>query len=162
MAAGDGIADIIGRHVFDDSLLKVDANPLLTEPLNWTPFKRDYRRFGTAKWPFSEKKSYIGSAAFVVGAFVVCATLLSYLSANGFMPGFDVVKKLPELFVISVICALVELIPVGRWREIFRFCVLQLALSSLLFCFVLFIFYFYPNFSMNLFLIWLLICNSLI
>ena len=34
MAAGDGIADIIGRHVFDDSLLKVDANPLLTEPLN--------------------------------------------------------------------------------------------------------------------------------
>ena len=83
----------------------------------------------------------------------MCATLLSYLSANGFMPGFDVVKKLPELFVISVICALVELIPVGRWREIFRFCVLQLALSSLLFCFVLFIFYFYPNFSMNLFLI---------
>ena len=64
----------------------------------------------------------------------MCAVLLSYLSANGFMPGFDVVKKLPELFVISILCALVELIPVGRWREIFRFCGLLMALFSLLFC----------------------------
>lgn len=64
----------------------------------------------------------------------MCAVLLSYLSANGFMPGFDVVKKLPELFVISILCALVELIPVGRWREVFGFCVLQVALCSVLFC----------------------------
>jgi hypothetical protein len=75
------------------------------------------RRFGTAKWPFSEKKSYIGSAAFVVGAFVVCAVLLSYLSANGLMIGFDVVKKLPQLLVISILCALVELIPIGMYSS---------------------------------------------
>ena len=88
----------------------------------------------------------------------MCATLLSYLSANGMMPGFDVVKKLPALFVISVLCALVELIPVGRWREASRFCVLQVALSSVLFyfvlfCHIMFVFYFfYPNFLMNMFL----------
>ena len=84
--------------------------------LNEITLRHNYRRFGSAKWPFSEKKSYIGSAAFVVGAFVVCAVMLSYLSASGFIVGFDVVKKLPQLLLISILCALVELIPIGRWR----------------------------------------------
>jgi len=53
MAAGDGLADIVGR------------------------------RFGSVKWPFSTSKSYAGSAAFVVGAFAVSAGVLSLLSATG-------------------------------------------------------------------------------
>ena len=67
------------------------------------------------KWPFSEKKSLIGSAAFVVGAFAVCSSLLYYLSATGAMVGFDVATKLPQLLLISVLCALVELIPIGEF-----------------------------------------------
>lgn len=67
------------------------------------------------KWPFSEKKSYIGSAAFVISAFAVCAILLSFLSATGFLVGFDVMSKLPQLLLISVLCALVELIPIGEF-----------------------------------------------
>jgi hypothetical protein len=72
------------------------------------------RRYGSLKWPFSEKKSYVGSAAFVVSAFAVCAVLLSYLSATGCLVGFDVLSKLPQLLLISVLCALVELVPVGE------------------------------------------------
>jgi phytol kinase len=55
MAAGDGLADIVGR------------------------------RFGSVKWPFSTSKSYAGSAAFVVGAFAVSTGVLSLLSATGCM-----------------------------------------------------------------------------
>jgi dolichol kinase len=72
------------------------------------------RRYGSLKWPFSEKKSYVGSAAFVVSAFAVCAVLLSYLSATGCLVGFDVLSKLPQLLLISVLCALVELVPIGE------------------------------------------------
>ena len=55
MAAGDGLADIVGR------------------------------RWGTVKWPFSASKSYAGTAAFVAGAFVVSAAVLGLLSASGSM-----------------------------------------------------------------------------
>ena len=86
----------------------------MTADLISDSMSRQCRRYGSLKWPFSEKKSYAGSAAFVVGAFTVCAILLSLLSATGSLAGFDVASKLPHLLLISVICALVELIPIGQ------------------------------------------------
>ena len=53
MAAGDGLADIIGR------------------------------RFGSVKWPFSETKSIAGSLGFVIGAFTTTVALLSIYTAAG-------------------------------------------------------------------------------
>ena len=82
MAAGDGLADIVGR------------------------------RFGRDKWPFSTTKSYAGSAAFVVGAFVVSTGVLSLLAATGCL-ALDVTAYLPQLLAISVACAAVELVPIS-------------------------------------------------
>lgn len=53
MAAGDGIADIIGR------------------------------KYGKVKWSFAKSKSIVGSAAFVVGGFVCSLTVLSWLHYTG-------------------------------------------------------------------------------
>jgi dolichol kinase len=83
MAAGDGLADIVGR------------------------------RWGTVKWPFSSSKSIAGSAAFVVGAFTVSTALLLLLNTTGCM-SFDATSKWPQLFLVSVLCALVELVPLGK------------------------------------------------
>ena len=82
--------------------------------MNITVIFHNCRRFGSVKWPFSEKKSYAGSAAFVVGAFIVCTGLLSLLSFTGSLEGLNVASKLPQILLISVICALVELIPIGK------------------------------------------------
>jgi dolichol kinase len=53
MAAGDGMADIVGR------------------------------RFGTIKWPFSATKSIAGSLGFILGAFLATSALLSIYAATG-------------------------------------------------------------------------------
>ncbi|KAG5185810.1 putative phytol kinase, chloroplast precursor, carboxyterminal half [Tribonema minus] len=53
MAAGDGLADLVGRHVKGK------------------------------KWWFSEHKSYVGSLAFVAGGFVVSLALVGWLHALG-------------------------------------------------------------------------------
>ena len=66
MAAGDGLADIVGR------------------------------RWGAVKWPFSASKSYAGTAAFVVGAFVVSTAVLGLLSATGCLT-MDVSHYLPQV-----------------------------------------------------------------
>ena len=66
MAAGDGLADIVGR------------------------------RWGTVKWPFSASKSYAGTAAFVVGAFVVSTAVLGLMSATGCL-ALDVPHFLPQV-----------------------------------------------------------------
>jgi predicted PurR-regulated permease PerM len=50
----------------------------------------------------------------VFSAFAVCTVLLSYLSATGCLVGFDVLSKIPQLLLISVLCALVELVPIGE------------------------------------------------
>ena len=55
MAAGDGMADIIGR------------------------------RFGKVKWPFSKSKSIAGTIGFVVSAFLVSCGLLSLYTATGYV-----------------------------------------------------------------------------
>eukprot|EP01031_Cornospumella_fuschlensis_P027916 gene27917-33712_t len=55
MAAGDGLADIVGR------------------------------RFGKVKWPFDAKKSIAGSLAFVAGGFLVSALSLYWMQYTGCM-----------------------------------------------------------------------------
>lgn len=82
MAIGDGLADIVGR------------------------------RWGSVKWPFSEKKSFIGSAGFVIGAFLGSAALLQLLVLTNHL-SLDVTLSLPKLLLISVACALTELVPIG-------------------------------------------------
>mmetsp|Transcript_36098 Transcript_36098/g.36777 ORF Transcript_36098/g.36777 Transcript_36098/m.36777 type:complete len:290 (-) Transcript_36098:124-993(-) len=82
MAAGDGLADIVGR------------------------------RWGSIKWSFSSDKSLIGSLAFVLGGFSVSAFILQLLSVTGCCV-VDVPSQLSQLFLISVICAAAELIPIG-------------------------------------------------
>eukprot|EP01039_Chlorochromonas_danica_P011178 gene11178-12464_t len=55
MAAGDGLADIVGR------------------------------RFGRTKWPFASQKSVIGSAAFVLGGFVATLVTLYWMQQTGYL-----------------------------------------------------------------------------
>ena len=86
MAAGDGLADLLGR------------------------------RFGsTNKWTFNKDKSVAGSIAFVAGALVGSFVLISWLTGFGVMDplGLSSEELVLRLLVISVLCAAVELIPVG-------------------------------------------------
>jgi dolichol kinase len=86
MAVGDGLADLLGR------------------------------RFGsTNKWPFNKNKSIAGSVAFVSGSLVGSLGLISWLTGFGVMDPIDLstAELVVRLFVISVLCAAVELIPAG-------------------------------------------------
>ena len=87
MAVGDGLADIVGR------------------------------RFGKQKWPWSERKSIAGSAAFVVGAFTASVGLVSWFSMLGTPLGTLGAMPLPalaaRLLFISAACGAVELIELG-------------------------------------------------
>mmetsp|Transcript_10458 Transcript_10458/g.21137 ORF Transcript_10458/g.21137 Transcript_10458/m.21137 type:complete len:340 (+) Transcript_10458:125-1144(+) len=78
MAAGDGVADLAGR------------------------------RWGAAKWPFSESKSYAGSLAFVLAA---------WATSSGLMWWMGLAEATPEsalaLLGISVVCSAVELVELG-------------------------------------------------
>lgn len=80
MAVGDGLADIFGR------------------------------KWGKQKWFFDRNKSYVGTAAFIIGAFVASCALLQWLVFTGCL-SFDVVGHVTQLLLISVVCALVELVP---------------------------------------------------
>ncbi len=86
MAAGDGLADLIGR------------------------------RFGSNnKWSFNKDKSVAGSAAFVSGATVASYGLISWLTGFGVMDPINLstMDLFGRLLIISVLCAAVELIPAG-------------------------------------------------
>ena len=86
MAAGDGMADIVGRR--------------------WG---------GSLKWPIAGgKKSVAGSVAFVLSAFVVTSGLLGLYHATGFLPSVDIAERWPTVLLISLICAAVELLPLGE------------------------------------------------
>ena len=84
MAVGDGMADIIGR------------------------------RFGRTKWPFAfaERKSVEGSLAFAGSAFVACLATLKVFYLAG-MTTMTATSAAPALLAISVLCAIVELLPLG-------------------------------------------------
>lgn len=75
-------------------------------------FSFGHRRFGKIKWPFSESKSVVGSLAFVVSAFAVTSGLLMWLNYWGCL-AFDIQTQWLTIADISVICAAVELVPLG-------------------------------------------------
>jgi len=84
MAFGDGLADLVGR------------------------------RFGASnKWTFNKDKSIAGSLAFVAGSFFGSYGLILWLTSTGAMDVLQLsgVGLLARLFVIAVICAGVELVP---------------------------------------------------
>jgi dolichol kinase len=82
MAAGDGMADIVGR------------------------------RWGGKKWPFSSTKSYAGTGAFVVSGFLVSLGLIAWFHFWGLVPALTL-GVVGRVGVISVLCAMVELVPWG-------------------------------------------------
>ncbi len=87
MAAGDGMADIIGRR---------------------------YGKNGY-KWPFGDgQKSLAGTAAFAVFASGLTLAICSWLIATGVLPSSLAFTELAtRIAAISCICALVEILPVG-------------------------------------------------
>jgi len=87
MAAGDGMADIIGRR---------------------------YGRDGY-KWPFGDRqKSLAGTVAFAVFAFGLTLSICSWLIASGsLVSSLDFSEMAARILAISCICALVEVLPVG-------------------------------------------------
>lgn len=68
------------------------------------------RQFGSVKWPWSKQKSYAGSLGFVVGACCVTLPLIAWFHQAGCIQIGALEAALP-VAVISVVCALVELIP---------------------------------------------------
>ena len=70
-----------------------------------------FRKWGIAKWPFSDKKSYVGSFTFFVSAFLSSCLLLQWLVYTGCLTGFSVAGSLLPLLFISFVCTLVELLP---------------------------------------------------
>jgi dolichol kinase len=87
MAAGDGMADIIGRR---------------------------YGR-NRYKWPFGDgKKSLVGTVAFAVFAFGLTLGITSWLIATGALTSSLAFPELARnILAISCICALVEVLPIG-------------------------------------------------
>ena len=87
MAAGDGMADIIGRR---------------------------YGRNGY-KWPFGDgEKSLVGTVAFAVSAFGVSLGICYFLIAAGALSSsLTLASMATRILVISCICAMVEVLPIG-------------------------------------------------
>ncbi len=86
MAAGDGLADILGRRLGKNN-----------------------------KWPFSESKSVAGSAAFVAAATLCSFGLSAWLIytgtiTTGMTVGWEMAQR---IFFISLVSAAVELLPYG-------------------------------------------------
>jgi phytol kinase len=85
MAAGDGMADLVGR--------KWGRNN---------------------KWWFSEDKSIAGSTAFAVSSSLTSFGLVNWLSAMGCLEtSLGTTDLAIRIIAISVICAMVELLPIG-------------------------------------------------
>lgn len=85
MAAGDGLADIVGR------------------------------KFGAAKWPWSSSKSYAGSFAFVAGGFTVSIALVYWMVSFSCLDlhGLAFTDVALRIALVSLGSALVELVPFG-------------------------------------------------
>eukprot|EP01038_Epipyxis_sp_PR26KG_P006217 gene6217-8569_t len=82
MAVGDGLADIFGR------------------------------RWGSLKWPFSTDKSIVGTLAFIFGGFLSSVSLLALMKYTGYL-ALDISNPtvIGLIFLISLVSALIELIP---------------------------------------------------
>ena len=85
MAAGDGMADLVGR------------------------------RFGNGnKWFFAESKSMAGSLAFWVSAFLCTTGIVAWLSFTGcLMLPFAMSELVLRIALITAACAMIELLPLG-------------------------------------------------
>jgi len=85
MAAGDGMADLIGR------------------------------RFGkTNKWWFSNDKSVAGTVAFAISASFVSYGLVNWLQYTGCLEiGFSSTDLALRIVGISILSSIVELLPIG-------------------------------------------------
>jgi dolichol kinase len=83
MAAGDGMADLVGRRLGRKN-----------------------------KWPFAKDKSVAGSAAFVVAATLTSTALAAWMSYTGCLTlPMSMTELVPRLFAISALSAAVELVP---------------------------------------------------
>ncbi|CAJ1930490.1 unnamed protein product [Cylindrotheca closterium] len=85
MAAGDGMADLVGR------------------------------KFGrNNKWWFSKEKSIAGTVAFVVASALTSFGVVQLFTTTGYIQSALLpIELLTRVSIISVICALVELLPFG-------------------------------------------------
>ena len=86
MAAGDGMADIVGR------------------------------KFGKSnKWPFSESKSFAGSAAFFVSSLIASFGLTTWLSFTGSGIAGNIASGdlFWKLAIVCFVSTIVELLPIG-------------------------------------------------
>ena len=70
------------------------------------------RRYGEVKWPFAPSKSPAGSAAFVAGAYASSVAMVAFFHRCGYTP-LSVGEALLPLALISVVSAVVELLPLG-------------------------------------------------
>lgn len=85
MAAGDGMADLVGRRLGKGN-----------------------------KWFFSQDKSIAGTLAFVISASLCTGTLAAWLSFTGCLAlPFPMADLLPRIVAITAASALIELLPIG-------------------------------------------------
>ena len=87
MAAGDGMADIIGRYCVLLVSTSVKNHSVVTKAVNSDYSTHGmirlfgfYRQFGKRKWPFAPSKSLLGSLAFVLSGFFVSCALLALMN----------------------------------------------------------------------------------
>jgi phytol kinase len=82
LCGGDGLADVIGR------------------------------RWGKAKLPYNQRKSWIGSAAMLVGGFVFAAAFVALFNLLGdYQPALPMQATMLKIGAISLVAALVETLP---------------------------------------------------
>mmetsp|Transcript_13532 Transcript_13532/g.54251 ORF Transcript_13532/g.54251 Transcript_13532/m.54251 type:complete len:279 (-) Transcript_13532:154-990(-) len=88
MSFGDGFAELIGRKYGENS----------------------------GKWFFNERKSYAGSVGFAITAFMGSSALYAVYSSLVQLPPHSIPfpECLPQLALISVVCALVEVCKIRR------------------------------------------------
>jgi len=70
-------------------------------------------RFGKVKLPWSKKKSWAGSAAVFLGGMIFSLAVMSVFLAAGKFKG-TLIDYLPAVAIISLVCSLVESMPVSN------------------------------------------------
>ena len=110
MAAGDGMADLIGRRWGGStqwqSVLRGNNDINMNDDNSKKPIL----------YGFGENKSVVGTCAFAVSAFLVTFSLVMWLQFTGCMelPSYLGTADIAErIWLISVVTSIVELLPVG-------------------------------------------------
>lgn len=115
MAAGDGMADLIGRRWGGNSQWQVILNQL-GSTANSSTSEPKAKENNNILAGFGENKSVVGTVAFAVSAFVVTFALVQWLSLTGCMElpsSLGTMDVALRILLISSITAVVELLPVG-------------------------------------------------